>query len=383
LASGVGEEPPAARIAAGSTARDGFEALSEIHEAARALLPREVWDYLESGAGEELTLRENRLAFSRWRFRPRHMGGIGRPDTSTSFMGIELAMPVMTAPFGADRYFHPEGQCAVLRAAAGFGIASMAPEASSFPLERLAEAAPAAARVMQLHPSGGEETVLGFTRRAEAAGYELLCLTLDAPAAGWRERGKRNRFAFDLNAIGGNFDLALPPEEQDVFGQLLDRGEPVWSWEQLARVGAKLPLPWIAKGVMTREDALAALDAGAVGLVVSNHGGRQLDGVPATLDQLPEIVEAVGGRVPIGIDGGIRRGTDILKALLLGADVVLLGRLAVYGLAGGGEAGVRRVLELLHAELVTSMALLGVDRIEGLKRSLIQPGPAVQPPPAP
>ncbi len=371
-----------ARIQGRRGARDGFEALSEIHAAARATLAPEVWDYLESGAGEELTLRENRTAFSRWRLRPRYLSGIGVPDTSSSFLGIELAMPVMTAPFGADRYFHPEGQCAVTRAAAGFGVASMAPEASSFSMERLAEGAPAAARVMQLHPVGAEEDLLRLVHRARDAGYDYICLTIDFPTAGWRERGPRNRFEFDFDAMRGNSDPALPPG-QDVFAELLNGGGAVWTWERIAAAADAFDLPFIAKGVMTGEDATAAIEAGAAALIVSNHGGRQLDGLPATLDQLPEVVAAAAGQVPVGLDGGVRRGTDVLKALLLGAEVVLLGRLAAYGLTAAGEAGVRRVLELVHAELVTSMALLGVERIDDLRRESIQPGPAVEPPPAP
>jgi 4-hydroxymandelate oxidase len=351
----------------------GFATLSELRDGAQANLSPEVWDYLESGAGEEQTLRDNRSAFSAWRFRPRYLNGRGRPDPSTSFLGLDLAMPVLTAPFGADRYFDAEGQCAVVRAAVAFGIASVVPEASSFPLEEIAAAAPAAARIMQVHPTGDEDRFVALAHRAAAAGYGLLCLTLDAPAAGWRERGMRNRFVFELEAIAGNNVPGIPDEEQDVFGSLLDRGEPVWTWEQLRSVAERLPLPWLAKGVLTRHDAEAALAAGAVAIVVSNHGGRQLDGVPATLDQLPEVVEAVAGRVPVALDGGVRRGTDVLKALALGADVVLLGRSAAYGLAADGQAGVRRTLELLHGELVTTMALLGCDRIEQLEPDLLQP----------
>lgn len=371
------------RIEGRCGARDGFAALPEARAEARAALSPEVWDFLEGGAGEEVTLRENRAAFGRWRFRPRYLSGIGEPEASSSFLGIELAMPVMTAPFGADRYFHPEGQRAVMRAAADFGVASMAPVASSFSLEQLAAAAPTAARIMQLHPVGREEDLLGLIERARDVGYDHICLTVDMPTAGWRERGLRNRFEFDLGAIRGNFDPALPPEQQEIFGELLNGGEPVWTWERLAVVAREFELPFIVKGVMTGDDATAAIDAGAAALIVSNHGARQLDGLPATLDQLPEVVAATAGRVPVGMDGGVRRGNDVLKALLLGAEVVLLGRLAAYGLAVAGEAGVRRVLELVHAELLTSMALLGAERIDELRQELIQPAPNLGPSVAP
>ncbi len=350
---------------------DRFATLSELRDAAREALSHEVWDYLESGAGEEQTLRDNRSAFASWRLRPRYLNGNGPPATRTSFLGIDLALPVMTAPFGADRYFHPEGQCAVVRAASRAGIASMVPEASSFPLERIRAAAPAAARVMQLHPTGPEAVFEALAYRAATAGFELLCLTLDAPTIGWRERGMRNRFAFDFALIGGNNPPGASAEEHDVFGALA-RGEPVWTWDQLARVSERLPLPWVAKGVLTGADAESAVGAGAAGVIVSNHGGRQLDGVPGTLDQLPEVVEAVGGRVPVGLDGGVRRGTDVRKALALGAQVVLLGRAAAYGLTADGEDGVVRTLELLRDELATSLALIGCETVDELEPALLQ-----------
>jgi 4-hydroxymandelate oxidase len=247
-------------------------------------------------------------------------------------------------------------------------------------MEQLAGEAPGAARVMQLHPTGDEEHVLYLAERAMRAGYELLCFTLDAPTVGWRERGKRNRFAFDLNAVAGNFDPDVPLEQQDVFGQLFVRRELVWSWEKLASVATRLPLPFGVKGVLTREDAEAALETGAKCVVVSNHGARQLDAVPATLDQLPEVVDACAGRVPVALDGGVRRGTDVLMALALGADAVFIGRLAAYGLAASGQQGVRRVLELVHGELLTSMALLGVERVNQLDRGMVQAGPQIEVP---
>jgi len=342
--------------------------LSEVREAAQCALAHDVWDFLESGAGEEQTLADNIRAFGRWRFRPRVLTGIRAPDPSTSFFGIGLTMPVLTAPFGADRLFHPEGHCAVARANAEFGIASIVPEASSFSMEAIANAAPSAARIMQMHPWGTSDELLGRIERAAAAGYEFVCLTLDCPTGGWRERGMRNRLAFDYGAISGNYDL-------EALWTALQDGESMWSWDHLADVCSRTPLPCLAKGILTREDAEAAVQAGVAAIIVSNHGGRQLDGAPAALDQLPEVLAAVGDRVPVGVDGGIRRGTDILKALALGARIVLIGRLAAYGLAAAGEAGVGRVLRLLHGELVTSMTLLGCAEVSSLDRGMIQPAP--------
>lgn len=340
--------------------------LSDVRDAARRALPDDTWDFLEGGAGEEQTLADNIHAFARLRFRPRVLTGIGAPDPSTTFLGLDLRMPVMTAPVGADRYFHPEGHCAVARANAAFGIVSVVPEASSFSMEAVTEAAPAAARVMQLHPWGTNDDLLQRMERAAAAGYALVCLTLDCPTGGWRERSMRNRGVFDYSTLGGNYDL-------EGLWTALQEGDAMWSWDRLADVCARGPLPCFVKGILTREDAEAAVQAGATAIMVSNHGGRQLDGAPAALDQLPEVLAAVGDRVPIGLDGGIRRGTDVLKALALGAKVVLIGRLAAYGLAAAGEAGVARVLQLVHDELVTSMTLLGCGDVASLHPGLVQP----------
>lgn len=371
----------AGRIESATGPRDRFETLGEIRDAARAVLAPEVWDYMEGGSGEEQTLADNEEAFARWRFRPRVMSGAAPADTRTEFVGIELNMPVLTAPVGADRYFHADGYRAVVRAAAAAGIASIVPEASSYSLELLAADAPPAAKIMQFHPWGDDKAFVERAQRAAHAGYALLCLTLDAPVVGWRERGKRSRFTFDLEAIAGNFEPGFSAAEQDMLQRPAGRGCRVWTWTQLADVAERLPLPFLVKGILTGDDAHAAVDAGAAGVVVSNHGARQLDGAPATLDQLPEIAEAVAGRVPIALDGGIRRGTDVLKALALGAHVVLLGRLVARGLAAEGEAGVQRTFELLRAELETSMTLLGIDRVDQLRPSLLQPArPAINTP---
>ncbi len=348
-----------------------FATLDEIHEAALASLPDAVRDFLEGGAGDEHTMRSNRRAFDRWALRPRNMSGLSTPSTSTTFMGVELALPVLTAPFGADRLFHPEGQVAVARANERAGTASIAPEAGSRSVEAIAAASPRAAAFGQLHPMGPEDNFLRMLDRFEQSGYRALCVTCDCPTGGWRERNLHNRFSPSYDVIGGNYpeggDVAL----EQVFGQLFDNDQPVWSWDKLAGLIAHSPLPWMAKGILTPEDAVAAVSAGATGLLVSNHGGRQLDGVMASLDALPAIRAAVGPDVDIALDSGVRRGTDVVKAIALGADVVVIGRLAVYGLAAGGEAGVSRVLELLRAEIVTVLTLLGRGGIDDLDASAL------------
>jgi 4-hydroxymandelate oxidase len=356
-------------LAASQDGVDRLPTLLDVEQAARAALPQDVWDFLAEGAGAEETLADNRAAFARWRFRPRVMSGIRLPSLATSFLGIDLSMPVLTAPVGADGLFHADGHRAIARANAAHGLVSLVAEASTFSQEAIRAAAPSAARIMQLHPTGTVDAFLERVQRAADAGYELLCVTLDCPTAGFRERGRRSGIMLDESVIGGNYGEG---EDRNTFWGLLERGERVWTWEQFAELCARSPLPCIAKGVLTREDAAAAVDAGAVAVLVSNHGGRQLDGAPASLDQLPEVAEAVGGRVPILLDSGVRRGSDVLKAVALGATAVVIGRLMVYGLAAGGQAGVERVHQLLRDEMITTMALLGCETLAELGPERIQ-----------
>jgi 4-hydroxymandelate oxidase len=370
----VTEDGQAFRAAPEARPDDRFATLDELVAGARdAIADDGLWDFLEGGAGDEQTLADNRAAFARLRLRPRLMSGIGVPSLETTFFGIELGVPILTSPFGAEGQFHPEGHLAVARANAVAGAASIVPEASTFSLEDIAAAAPRAARIMQLHPMGSERTVAWMIGRAAAAGYGAICFTCDCPTAGWRERNLRNRFDVDLAAVSGNY----PPDGEvgleEVFGQLFRRDEPIWTWERLAAVAAEGGLPWMAKGVLTAEDALAAAHAGARAVLVSNHGGRQLDGAPASLSQLPEIARALeGGAVEIALDSGVRRGADVIKALALGADAVVVGRLAAYALAAGGERGVARMHELLREEMITIMSLVGRERIADLDRSMLQ-----------
>lgn len=349
-----------------------FATLSEIVDAARSGLPSEVRDFLDGGAGREVTLLRNRRAFDRWAYRPRVMTGLGVPDLATSFLGIPLGLPILTAPFGADGLFHPEGHRAVARANAAEGAVSIVPEAGTHAIEAVAAAAPVAARIAQVHPMGRPTNFVAMLRRIEDAGYDAVCVTVDCPTAGWRERIRRNRFGPDPAVIGGNYPAGGPVAPDEVFGQLFARTEPVWTWAELGERMAATRLPWMAKGVLTADTALAAVDAGASALLVSNHGGRQLDGTPSALDQLPEVASAIGDRARIALDSGIRSGSDVVTALALGADAVVIGRLAAYGLAAGGEAGVRRVYQLMREEMKTVLTLLGVGSVRELGPDFLQ-----------
>lgn len=353
---------------------DRYPTVADLFDQAQRQLDPAVWDFLDGGAGDEITLTENRRAFASWTFRPQVLGGMGGASTTTSFLGIPLSMPVLTSPFGADCLFHPEGHLAVARANARFGVASIVPEASSYSLEEIAAAAPAAACIFQLHPLGPPETVLQIIRRAEEAGYSALCLTVDCPTGGWRERNRRNRYAPDPGFVAGNYaaDPGLLLRQLELHGQQL------WSWADVEKLMARTTLPFLAKGVLTAPDARAAVEAGASGILISNHGGRQLDGAPASLDQLGEIADEVGATAQLALDSGIRRGSDIVKALALGAQVVVVGRAAAMALAADGERGVARLHHLLHQEMVNVMTLVGRPNVNTLDRSLLSP--AARPP---
>jgi 4-hydroxymandelate oxidase len=348
--------------------RDGeFLALEEIHAAALRNLPREAATYLESGSGTELTLRANREAFSRWVIRPRPMTGVTDPKTNIEFLGIPLALPVLTAPFGGDALFAPDGHLAVARANAGHGIASIVPEVGSFSYEQVAAAAPAAARIGQLHPYDSFDAVAA---RIKAAGYDALCVTVDCQVVGFRARNRMARFRPDRAVWSGNVVDDGSPNMASTFGA---RVVPSWTWDRLAEATARHGMPWIAKGILTTEAAEAALTAGASAILVSNHGGRQVDPSPASLDVLPEIAAAVSGRVPILLDSGVRTGADIFLALALGASAVVIGRLAAYGLAAAGERGVVRTIELLAQELRILMTLAGIPDVPSLTRESVAP----------
>jgi len=350
--------------------QDGaFRTLEEIHVAALERLPRDAAVYLESGAGTEQTLRANREAFTRWVIKPTPMTGVADPKTNTEFLGVSLSVPVLTAPFGGDALFDRDGHLAVARANAATGIASIVPEVGSYSWEQVAAAAPAAARIAQLHPYDSFDA---SAERIKAAGYDALCVTVDCPVMGFRTRNRMERFSFDPAVWAGNVIHDCSPNVASTYGAKV---VPAWTWGQLAEATARHQMPWIAKGILTPEVAEAAIGAGASAIVVSNHGGRQVDPSPASLDVLPSIAARVAGRVPVLLDSGVRTGADVFLALALGASAVVIGRLAAYGLAAAGEHGVRRTVELLSEELHILMTLAGIPDIGSLTSAAVAPRP--------
>ncbi|HEX5469504.1 MAG TPA: alpha-hydroxy acid oxidase [Gaiellaceae bacterium] len=328
------------------------------------------WGYFAGGAGDEHTLADNVASFQRWRLRPRMLVDVGEVTTATTVLDRDVSMPVLVAPTAFQRLAHPDGELATARAAAAAGtVMCLSTLGGASPAE-LAAAAPDGRRWFQLYWSRDRGFTQGLVESAEAAGFEAIVLTVDLPAAGRRERDLRAAFEIppDLplpnlaaHLGGGDFHATL--------GEVVD---PTITWRDLEWLHSISSLPLILKGVLTAEDARLACEQGVAGVVVSNHGGRQLDRVPASLDVLPEVVDAVAGRCRVFMDGGIRRGTDVVTALALGARAVLVGRPLLWGLAVDGEAGVLRVLELLRAEIELALRLLGCPNPEAVTRAHVR-----------
>ena len=356
----------------------------EWEAAARTRLEPRPFDYIAGGAGSESTMRANRAAFERWRLRPAMLAGNAARTVSVTILGTPSSAPFLLAPIGVLSAAHPEADLAVARAAAAAGIPMVVSTAASRSMETIASAMGASPRWYQLYWVRDRDVVASFVRRAEDAGYRAIVLTLDTLQLGWRDRDLRNRYLPFLTGDGiAQFSsdpvfrsrLSTPPEEDPaaagaamvaMFANLALR------WDDLAWLRERTRLPLLAKGVLRAEDARRVLDAGFDGVIVSNHGGRQVDGAVAALDALVEVREALGAGAVVLMDSGIRRGSDVLKALALGADAVLLGRPYVYGLAVAGQAGVERVLRTLTGEIDLTLALIGGSDVNQLGRSWVR-----------
>jgi isopentenyl diphosphate isomerase/L-lactate dehydrogenase-like FMN-dependent dehydrogenase len=340
--------------------------------------------YVFGGAGTEDTQRENLEAFRRWRLLPRMLRDVSARDLRTKVLDTELAAPIVLAPVGVQSIIHPDGELAVARAAAAENQVMVASTASSYTLEAIAEAGgPDTARWFQLYWPRGEELAASFVHRAEAAGYEALVVTLDTWLLAWRPRDLQGAYLPFLKSVGIANYLADPvfrstleksPEDdpQAAVGQFVGVfSNPTVTWDDLRFLRETTKLPILLKGILHPDDARTAREHGVDGLVVSNHGGRQVDGAIGALDALPDIVDAVGDDLTIVLDSGVRSGADVAKALALGADAVGVGRPYLHGLAVAGEDGVRHVLKNILAELDLTLALCGLTRPADLDRSAL------------
>jgi isopentenyl diphosphate isomerase/L-lactate dehydrogenase-like FMN-dependent dehydrogenase len=345
--------------------------VADYERLAEERLEPDVWAYLAGGSGDEWTLRENRAAFERWTFRPRVLCDVSEISTATTVLGAPLELPVIVAPVAYQELYDADGECATARAAAAAGAGMAVSTFSTRSHEEIAAAAPGLTQWCQLYVFQDRGVTREHLAGAEAAGCSAVVLTVDTPRLASRERDVRAGFEvpadlplpYARSAVG---DAPSNPAEQF---SLLD---PSVSWRDLEWIATEGRLPVVLKGIVTAEDAQLAVEHGVAAVVVSNHGGRQLDGVPATLDTLPEVVDAVGARLEVYLDGGIRRGMDVAKALALGARAVLAGRAPMFGLAAAGEEGARHVLELLREELALSLCLLGCSSPEEVTRAHVQ-----------
>ncbi len=374
---------PAPGLAAvpGATAGSGPVNVLEFEELARERLSPMAYDYIAGGAGGEVTVRANREAFARWRFLPRVLVDVSRPATRVELLGQQLSFPVLVAPTAFHQLAHPEGEAATARGAAASGTVMVVSTIANLSVTQVAAGAPGAPLWFQLYIHRDRGLTRELIHRAEAAGCLALCLTVDTPFFGRRDRDMRNAFRLPEGLVMGNLRGARLDEAEEGLSGLLAYSrqlDPALDWSAVEWLRSATHLPVVLKGILDPRDGAEAVRRGAAGLIVSNHGGRQLDGAVATLDALPAVVEAVQGAVPVLMDGGVRRGTDVLKALALGARAVLVGRPVLWGLAAEGQAGVERVLSLLRAELEHAMALAGRPDVSSMDRDLLVP--AVSPP---
>jgi 4-hydroxymandelate oxidase len=347
---------------------DEFEAL------ARETLPGMTYDFIAGGAEDERSVAGNRAAFARRALRNRALVDVATRDTRTRLLGLELPHPILLAPTALHRVAHPDGEAATARGAAAARAVYTVSTATSTRLEEIARAAPDGIRWFQLYHLGSRAASEQLIRHAAATGHRAIALTVDVPLLGRRERDLRNVFTLPEGVgMAHAYEPAWTPPGDD---RSRSWASPIASanltWDDLQWIRAAAgDLPLLLKGIVRGDDARRAVDLGVDGIWVSNHGGRQLDGAIATLDALTDVVAAVGGRCPIVLDGGVRRGTDVIKALALGADAVAIGRPSLYGLAAGGASGVQRVVELLRAELDLAMALVGAPSVAQLTPDLI------------
>ncbi len=366
--------------------------LFEYEARATEHLSRMTLDYYAGGAWDEVTLRDNREAFDRFKLRPRMLIDVQERSLSTTVLGQTLSMPILIAPMAFQCLAHPEGEVATAKAAAALGTTMIVSTLATKSLEEVANAyikqenwsleeqqenSVSKRLWFQLYVHRDRYLTQALVERAYAAGYKAICLTVDTPIVGHREKDTRNQFTLPEGMSLANLatlkDLKIPhcEAESGLFAYFASQINPALTWADLEWLQSLSPLPLIVKGILRGDDALKAVEHGAKAVIVSNHGGRQLDGAIASIDALSEVVDAIADKAEVLVDGGIRRGTDVLKALALGAKAVLLGRPVLWGLAVGKQAGVQHTLELLRDELDLAMALSGCASIQDIDSSLV------------
>ena len=315
--------------------------------------------YFGGGAWDEITLRENVESWRRWRLRPRMLVDVGEVDTATELLGAQASMPILVAPVAFQRMAHESGEEGMARAAAGAGAVMCVSTIATARPSEVAAAAPQGRRWFQLYCFRDRAVTQALIDEAMESGYEAIVLTVDAPYLGKRERDLRSGFVIPAEITVPSVAAALGSEKAIGVAEAFALLDPTLTWADLEQLVSGCDLPVLVKGVLTSEDAKLALEHGAAGVIVSNHGGRQLDGVAPSAEALPEVADAISGRGLVLVDGGVRRGTDVLVALALGADAVMVGRPPLWGLAADGERGAKRVLEILRSELELALALAG------------------------
>ncbi|MFC5005161.1 alpha-hydroxy acid oxidase [Dactylosporangium cerinum] len=350
---------------------------SDYQHLARDVVDPDVWDFIEGGAESERTLAANVAAFDRVRLRPRVLTDVSTVDTAVSLFGADFATPIGVAPTAYHRLVDAEGEVATAQGAGAAGALFVVSVFASRTLEDIAKASPGGLW-LHLYWLSRRDVLADLIRRAADAGYQALLLTVDAPRIGRRWRDMRNGFAIGADVTAVNIDEAVMASthrggtgRSAIAEHAAQSFDQTVTWADLAWLRAQTSLPIVLKGILTAEDAILAVEHGVDGIVVSNHGGRQLDGAVAALDALPEVVDAVGGAMPVLFDGGVRRGTDALVALALGARMVLLGRPPLWALAAGGADGVAGLLETTTGELAHAMALTGRPRLADLDRTVL------------
>ncbi|XP_076234394.1 hydroxyacid oxidase [Calliopsis andreniformis] len=355
-----------------------FICIEDYEKYAEKHLPPSVRDYYNSGAGEQYSLRMNLEAFRKYRIRPRFLRDVSQRDLSTTVLGEKISMPLGVAPAAMQRMAHPDGECANAKAAEAAGTVFTLSTISTSSIEEVAQAAPSGIKWFQLYIYNDRKITLDLVKRAERAGFKALVLTVDAPLFGDRRADIRNKFSLPSHLRLGNFDGEMSNKINsaktgsglnEYVTSLFDAS---LSWEHVKWLKSVTKLPIVLKGILTPEDALLAIESGAKAIVVSNHGARQVDSIPATIEALPEIVEAVNGRIEIYMDGGVRQGIDVFKALALGAKMVFVGRPMLWGLSHAGEQGARQVLEIFRKEIDLAFALTGCKSVKDVKKDMVK-----------